>query len=219
MIELNIIDDPQQIKSILREILQQRQFAQYVHRADFLWSRYLNKLIEKVDKFLERLFSVFLLRELKWDNFLWFKMFLLLCLLFILCFILWLVVRSLKGMISSGQAIPLTQKQERMVFESVYFERQAQLFEGKGDFLKAMHYYYMAILALLHKKGIIRYDKSKTNREFEEMIVAYQNQGLTNSFSLFSQLFEMNWYGLKPLKYEDWEAFQRYYNSCKTGID
>lgn len=83
--------------------------------------------------------------------------------------------------------------------------QQAQSFSQQGDHRMAVRYLYLSTLLLMEERGLLRYDRSKTNLEYLESIRDHPQ--LTRVFGSVVQVFDRVWYGYRPI---DQETFDRY---------
>ena len=83
--------------------------------------------------------------------------------------------------------------------------KQAQILSGEGDYRTAVRYLYLSSLLLLEERGLLRYDRSLTNREYLRS-VAHLPQ-LAAIFHDVVQVFDRVWYGYQPL---DEATYTRY---------
>jgi hypothetical protein len=75
--------------------------------------------------------------------------------------------------------------------------QQADDLARQGQFLEALRRLYLAVLALLHRSHLIRYEKTRTNGEYVRQ-VRLAPEAPPNLHALFNQLtrlFDQKWYG------------------------
>src|SRR5262249_55824162 len=83
--------------------------------------------------------------------------------------------------------------------------RRAQELSGGGDFRAAVRYLYLSTLLRLEEHGLLRYDRSLTNREYLKRVAHDPN--LVAVLRDVVEVFDRVWYGYQPL---DATAYQRY---------
>lgn len=83
--------------------------------------------------------------------------------------------------------------------------KRAQMLSGEGDYRTAVRYLYLSSLLLLQERGLLRYDRSLTNREYLRS-VAHLPQ-LATAFHDVVEVFDRVWYGYQPL---DETAYAQY---------
>lgn len=73
---------------------------------------------------------------------------------------------------------------------------QAQLLLTKGDYQAAMRQAFLSLIAWLQEEGRLRYDPSRSNREYQRDLG--QDQELRASFRAAATPYERCWYGGHP---------------------
>ncbi len=87
---------------------------------------------------------------------------------------------------------------------------RAQAAAAAGDTRAAVRYLYLAALLELEERGLLRYDRSLTNREYLRSVV--QSPGLVAALRPVVEVFERAWYGFQPVdevtygRYAAWVA-------------
>jgi len=84
------------------------------------------------------------------------------------------------------------------------FARAQQLSKG-GDFRAAVRYLYLSTLLILDERGVMRYDRSKTNREYLRSVA--NSPELSKPLEEVIEVFDNVWYGYHSL---DEETFKHY---------
>ncbi len=100
-----------------------------------------------------------------------------------------------------GENVPLTAESA--------FEKAQTLSRG-GDYRSAVRYLYLSSLLALDERGVLRYDRSKTNREYLRSVS--NSPELAAPLGEVIEVFDTVWYGYHSL--ED-ESFQRYSDRVK----
>jgi len=86
--------------------------------------------------------------------------------------------------------------------------QRAQQFSAEGDYRTAVRYLYLSALLLLEERGLLRHNRSLTNREYLRSL-AHQPE-LATILGDVIEVFDRVWYGfhtLEPAEYE-WYAGQ-----------
>lgn len=84
--------------------------------------------------------------------------------------------------------------------------QQADAHSQQGDYRSAVRYLYLSTLLLLEEHGLLRYDRSRTNREYL--------RGVAGEPELYSMLqsvvdvFDRVWYGFQTLDEATYERYQ-----------
>src|SRR5262249_28760684 len=85
--------------------------------------------------------------------------------------------------------------------------RQAEAFARNGEHLEAVRSLYLAVPALLHRAGLIRYERTRTNGEYVDQVHLHPEAPpeVHAGFAELTGLFELKWYGERACRAEDWE--------------
>ncbi|MEW5938898.1 MAG: DUF4129 domain-containing protein [Chloroflexota bacterium] len=75
--------------------------------------------------------------------------------------------------------------------------RKAQTLSGQRDYRAAVRYLYLSSLLLMEERGILRYDRSRTNREYLRSVSGHPN--LAKPLRSVVDVFDRVWYGFEPL--------------------
>lgn len=82
---------------------------------------------------------------------------------------------------------------------------KAQEFSSGGDYRTAVRYLYLSALLLLEERGLIRYDRSQTNREYLRSVA--HRPDLARVLRDVIDVFDRVWYGFQPLGREEYETY------------
>lgn len=91
--------------------------------------------------------------------------------------------------------------------------QKAQEFSGGGDFRTAVRYLYLSSLLLLEERGLLRYDRSLTNREYLRS-VAHRPE-LATILREVIDVFDRVWYGFQNLSATEYDAYARRVETLK----
>ncbi len=124
--------------------------------------------------------------------------------------------RQPKPVAETGQEKPLAENDARQVLEespSVLW-KQAETLAGQGQHREAVRLLYLAILALLHRQHIIRFEPTRTNGEYVRQVRLSEQAPaeLADPFACLTDRFEGAWYGERPCSATDYDA-------CRTVAD
>jgi hypothetical protein len=90
---------------------------------------------------------------------------------------------------------------------------QAQRLASRGDYRTAVRQLYLASLLLLDERGVLRYDRTLTNREY---LNAVKNEPKTRSaLEPIVDTFDRTWYGFGTVDQAEFEKYQRQVESLK----
>lgn len=84
---------------------------------------------------------------------------------------------------------------------------KAQKLSRKGDYRSAVRYLYLSALLIMDERGVLRYDRSKTNREYLRSVT--DSPDLAEPLEEVIEVFDDVWYGYHDL---DEDTFKRYSN-------
>ncbi|MDX1520181.1 MAG: DUF4129 domain-containing protein [Anaerolineae bacterium] len=83
--------------------------------------------------------------------------------------------------------------------------KKAQTLSSGGDYRTAVRYLYLSSLLLLDERGLLRYDRSRTNREYLRSVAHLPR--LAAALRDVIDIFDRVWYGYQPL---DESTYSRY---------
>jgi hypothetical protein len=83
--------------------------------------------------------------------------------------------------------------------------RRAHTLSTGGDFRAAVRYLYLSALLILDEHGVLRYDRSLTNREYLRTVADLPEVAATLREVI--EVFDRVWYGYQPL---DQAAYEQY---------
>lgn len=83
--------------------------------------------------------------------------------------------------------------------------KRAQELSGAGDYRTAVRYLYLSSLLILDERGLLRYDRSKTNREYLRSVAHAPK--LAGGLRAVIDVFDRVWYGYQPL---DQDTYRQY---------
>jgi hypothetical protein len=86
--------------------------------------------------------------------------------------------------------------------------RQAETLAGEGRFREAVRVLYLAVLALLHRQQLIRFEPMRTNGEYVRQVRLSERapHELHEPFHQLTDLFEAKWYGERVCETGDYRA-------------
>lgn len=84
--------------------------------------------------------------------------------------------------------------------------QRAQSLSTQGDYRNAVRYLYLSSLLVLDEQGLLRYDRSRTNREYLKSVAS--RPGLANPLRDVIDVFDRVWYGYEPVDEETYRAYK-----------
>lgn len=126
--------------------------------------------------------------------------------------LVYVVIRLRAGLVAEKEIGPEAEAIEDLTAATAL--KQAQRLAGERDYRAAVRYLYLSSLLLLEERGLLRYDRSRTNREYLSSVA--ESSHLAAVLAPVVDIFERVWYGYQPLdrasytQYEEWvEDLQR----------
>ncbi len=83
--------------------------------------------------------------------------------------------------------------------------RRAQELSVAGDYRQGVRYLYLSALLLLEEHGLLRYDRSRTNREVLRSVA--NRPELVAPLQRVVEVFDRVWYGYQPIGQEEFDAY------------
>jgi hypothetical protein len=109
----------------------------------------------------------------------------------------------LAGLVKDARLVDGDGEHEVLTSETA-LERADALSRG-GDYRSAVRYLYLSALLLLDERGLLRYDRSRTNREYLRTVG--DSPALVRPLRAVIDIFDRVWYGFEPI---DGQTYQDY---------
>lgn len=183
------------------------QLRAILSRPEFRWAeprpspvvQWLNDLLMRIDRFLAGIFP----QRGDGDS-------ALLDLLFslaaaaALAFVFWYVARQMLAGLAPEARLEEGDDEDALLSSGQAFDR-AQNLSSTGDFRSAVRYLYLSCLLALDEQGVLRYDRTRTNREVLHSLSG--SPSLAATLGDIVEVFDRVWYGQHALEPG---AFARY---------
>lgn len=190
---------PEELRE-LRDILAQNEF-QWQTSKPAPWQKWLQDLLDKISKFLDQLSGNSQVRlSASLLNYLLFGLGALI-LAAVLAFTWINVRRFLVAEITLEAAGNI--EEENLTADTAM--QKAQDLSADGDYRQAVRYLYLSALLLLDEHGLLRYDRSRTNREYLHSVAHLP--AIANDLHFVVEVFDRVWYGYQPLEQADFEHY------------
>lgn len=98
--------------------------------------------------------------------------------------------------------------------DSQHALRQAQILSRQGDYRMALRYLYLSTLLLLNDRGLIQYDRTRTNREYLQNVA--HNPQLRATLQEIVEIFDRTWYGLSAPDAKTYDHFEDLVHKLQT---
>jgi hypothetical protein len=202
--------DPNDVRQKAREILGRREFT----KENGFWKKvqgwlqdpltHLGHLVDRIKALFGGGHGAFAAGAA------WIFTFLIVALIVLLVF-RFVRTSSVSEKVEVGQEI----RQERT---SVSLINQAEEYEAKGDWRRAIRMRHAALVAMLIEKGILRRAPGKTASEYATE-VASNAPAARESFNAATSLFEWAWYGSRSPHETDVSTFREYADAVNRKVD
>jgi hypothetical protein len=83
--------------------------------------------------------------------------------------------------------------------------QRAQTLSERGDYRNAMRYLYLSSLLVLDERGLLRYDRTRTNREYLRNISS--KPGLAKPLRAVIDVFDRVWYGFESVDEQTYRSY------------
>ncbi len=189
---------PQLDKAALDEILSQPEFQYSVAEPNFL-QRLWQDIRQGVEDFFLRLFPEDSTLRLPLNN---------LIVIVATVLVALVLAYALRGLIADFTADAAMSAEEELGGEPLTAElalQRAQELSTGGDYRTAVRYLYLSSLLLLEERGLLRYDRSLTNREYLRT-VAHRPE-LAAILREVIDVFDRVWYGFQTLTASEYDAY------------
>lgn len=83
--------------------------------------------------------------------------------------------------------------------------QRAQTFSSQGDYRTAIRYLYLSSLLVLDERGLLRYDRSRTNREYLRSVSSKSK--LATPLRDVIDVFDRVWYGFESVDEQTYQSY------------
>ena len=91
--------------------------------------------------------------------------------------------------------------------------QRAQTLSNQGDYRNAVRYLYLSSLLVLDERGLLRYDRSRTNREYLRSVSSRPE--LSKPLGDVIDVFDRVWYGFDSVNEEDFESYVKHVDELR----
>ncbi len=123
---------------------------------------------------------------------------------------------ALRGLIGDITADAALSAEEELGGEPLTADlalQKAQELSTGGDYRTAVRYLYLSSLLLLEERGLLRYDRSLTNREYLRSVA--NRPELAATLREVIDVFDRVWYGFQTLTASEYDAYARRVETLK----
>lgn len=189
---------PQLDEAALNQILSRPEFQYAVEEPNFL-QQWWQDIRQAIEDFFLRLFPEDSSIRLPLGD---------LIVIFAAVLVAVVLAYALRGVISDITAEATLNAEEELGGEPLTAERalqRAQELSTGGDYRTAVRYLYLSALLLLEERGLLRYDRSLTNREYLRTVS--HRPELAAILRDVIDVFDRVWYGFQTLSASEYEAY------------
>jgi glutathione S-transferase len=126
--------------------------------------------------------------------------------LLLIAMLLFLLRNVLFGFVAEARLTPHTRTCDEVLTADAALKRAQDLSRG-GDNRSAVRYLYLSALLLLEERGLLGYDRTKTNREY--LFSVRDQPELEIPLRHVVEVFDRVWYGYQPLDDQGYEFYER----------
>ena len=91
--------------------------------------------------------------------------------------------------------------------------QRAQSLSGQGDYRNAVRYLYLSSLLILDEQGLLRYDRSRTNREYLRSVSSKPE--LAKPLGDVIDVFDRVWYGFDSVDDETYQSYVKHVDELR----
>lgn len=122
------------------------------------------------------------------------------------------VISQMRGsLIADAELIGMGEEAELITSEIAI--ARAQELSQAGDNRKAIRYLYLSALLFLEERKILRYDRTKTNREYMQNVAGHPE--ISADFNEVVETFDQVWYGFQEIDEEAFHSYQDHVNHLR----
>lgn len=128
-------------------------------------------------------------------------------------FSLFYISRSMsRSLVRDAQLVAQQNGGDEMLTSDGAMQRAHSL-SGEGDYRSAIRYLYLSSLLVLDEQGLLRYDRSRTNREYLRSISSKPE--LANSLRDVIDVFDRVWYGFAQVDEQTYQSYVKHVDELR----
>jgi hypothetical protein len=93
--------------------------------------------------------------------------------------------------------------------------QRAQTLSSQGDYRNAIRYLYLSSLLVLDERGLMRYDRSRTNREYLRSVSSRPQ--LANPLRDVIDVFDKVWYGFESVDEQTYQSYLKHVDELRES--
>lgn len=91
--------------------------------------------------------------------------------------------------------------------------QRAQMLSNQGDYRNAVRYLYLSSLLVLDERGLLRYDRSRTNREYLQSVSSKPQ--LATPLHDVIEVFDRVWYGFESVDEQTYQSYLKHVDELR----
>ncbi|HEX6033595.1 MAG TPA: DUF4129 domain-containing protein, partial [Anaerolineales bacterium] len=91
--------------------------------------------------------------------------------------------------------------------------KRAETLSMQGDYRNAIRYLYLSSLLVLDEQGLLRYDRSRTNREYLRSVSSKPE--LAKPLHDVIDVFDRVWYGFEKVDEQTYQSYVRHVDELR----
>jgi len=184
-------------------------------RPEFQWAGqqapatpdWLNALLDAFYNFMERL--AFGLQNMLYYG----RVPIIVAAVLLFLFSLLYISRSLsRSLVREAQLVAESSDEADLLSSRAAMQR-AQTLSGQGDYRNAVRYLYLSSLLILDEQGLLRYDRSRTNREYLRSVSSQPH--LAGPLRDVIDVFDRVWYGFEAVDEETYQSYVKHVDELR----
>ena len=183
---------------------------QILARPEFEWNSgqvvqlpaWLGNVLDAISKFLDHL--IFVIANLVYQG----RILLMIGAAILLLLVLFYISRNLSRSLVQDAQLAAEGGEAEGVLTSKGAIQRAQTLSTQGDYRNAIRYLYLSSLLVLDEQGLLRYDRSRTNREYLRSISSHPE--LANPLQDVIEVFDRVWYGFESVDEQTYQAYREH---------
>ena len=93
--------------------------------------------------------------------------------------------------------------------------QRAQTLSTQGDYRNAIRFLYLSSLLVLDERGLMRYDRSRTNREYLRSVSSRPQ--LANPLRDVIDVFDKVWYGFESVDEQTYQSYLKHVDELREN--
>jgi uncharacterized protein DUF4129 len=183
---------------------------QILARPEFQWDSgqavqlptWLGNLLDAISKFLDRL--IFFLANLVYQG----RILLMIGAAILLLLVLFFISRNLSRSLVQDAQLAADDDEAGGILTSKGAIQRAQTLSMQGDYRNAIRFLYLSSLLVLDEQGLLRYDRSRTNREYLRSMASHPE--LANPLRDVIEVFDRVWYGFESVDEQTYQSYREH---------